>query len=165
MKLRELERKDAELMLQWMHDDDVVGMLGTNFKEKTIDDCINFIESSKDSSKNMHRAIVDDMDVYMGTVSLKHIDHIEKTAEFAITVRKEAMGKGYSKFGMAAILDAAFEEVGLNKVYWCVAIENLRAVRFYEKNGYKRVTDIPDYMKNNYSQEQLAHFIWFCVEK
>ena len=165
MKLRELEVKDAELMLQWMHDDDVVALLGTNFKEKTINDCIAFIESSKDSSKNMHRAIVDDMDVYMGTVSLKHIDMENKTAEFAITVRKEAMGKGFSKFGMAAIITAAFEEVGLEKVYWCVAKENLRAVRFYEKNGYKKVLDIPDYMESNYTPEQLSHFIWFCEEK
>lgn len=165
MKLRELEVRDAQLMLQWMHDDDVVGMLGTNFKEKTIDDCINFIESSKDSSKNMHRAIVDDMDVYMGTVSLKHINQDKKTAEFAITVRKEAMGKGFSKYGMAEIIDIAFNEVGLEKVYWCVAKENIRAVRFYDKNGYKRVEDVPDYMASNYSEEQLSHFIWFCEEK
>jgi RimJ/RimL family protein N-acetyltransferase len=165
MKLRELEIKDAELMLQWMHDDDVVGLLGTNFKEKTIDDCKKFIVASKDSSINMHRAIVDDNDVYMGTVSLKHIDKEKKTTEFAITVRKEAMGKGYSKYGMAAIIDIAINDIGLEKVYWCVSIENHRAIRFYEKNGYKQVLNIPNYLKENYEPEQLEHFIWFCVEK
>ena len=36
MKLRKLMAKDAELMLEWMHDDDVVEKLGTNFKEKTL---------------------------------------------------------------------------------------------------------------------------------
>lgn len=165
MKLRKLEIKDADLMLEWMHDIDVVGLLGTNFREKTLDDCIKFIELSKNDTNNVHRAIVDEADIYMGTVSLKHIDREMKTTEFAITVRKEAMGKGYSKFGMAAIIDIAFKEIGLEKVYWCVYKENLRAIRFYEKNGYEQVFDIPAHLKENYMPEQLANFIWFCVEK
>ena len=165
MRLRGLEEKDAELMLQWMHDDDVVGKLGTNFKEKTLEDCKAFIDISKDSSKNMHMAIVDDADIYMGTVSLKHINQSEKFAEFAITVRREAMGKGYSKYGMAKIIDIAFSEVDLEKVYWCVSKENLRAIRFYEKNGYQQVLNVPSEMLENYDSNQLSKFIWFLVEK
>lgn len=165
MRLRELQKKDAELMLEWMHDDDVVENLGTNFKEKTLEDCKAFIDSSKDESINIHRAIVNELDEYMGTVSLKHIDKSAEMAEFAITVRKEAMGKGYSSYGMAAIIDIAFKEIGLEKVYWCVSKENLRAIRFYEKNGYEQVFDIPAHLKENYMPEQLANFIWFCVEK
>ena len=33
--LRELKTTDAALMLEWMHDEDVVGKLKGNFKEKT----------------------------------------------------------------------------------------------------------------------------------
>ena len=165
MRLRQLEEKDAELMLEWMHDDNVVEKLGTNFKEKTLQDCITFINVSKDSSKNMHIAIVDETDVYMGTVSLKHIDKDDKIAEFAITVRREAMGKGYSKYGMAAIIDKAFSEVGLEKVYWCVSKDNFRAIRFYEKNGYQQVLEVPSRLLENYDSNQLAKFIWFLAEK
>ena len=165
MRLRQLEEKDAELMLEWMHDDNVVGKLGTNFKEKTLQDCKAFIDVSKDNSKNMHMAIVDETDVYMGTVSLKHIDKSKKFAEFAITVRREAMGKGYSKYGMAAIMDIAFSEVGLEKVYWCVSKENLRAIRFYEKNGYQQVLEVPSCLLENYDSNQLSKFIWFLEEK
>ena len=46
----------------------------------------------------LHLAIASDSDEYMGMVSLKHIE--DGLAEFAITVRTEAMGKGYSWFGM-----------------------------------------------------------------
>ncbi len=164
MKLRKLDKKDAELMLEWMHDDNVVAKLGTNFKEKTIDDCIGFIESSWDTTNDLHLAVVDENDTYMGTVSLKHIDKEKKEAEFAITVRAQAMGKGYSKYAMEEILNIALGELGLQNVYWCVSKENARAVRFYDKNEYMRVTDVPESMIRNYSQEQLQNFLWYVVK-
>ena len=43
MTLRKLEQKDAEFMLEWMHDSSVVGNLKNNFETKTIEDCRSFI--------------------------------------------------------------------------------------------------------------------------
>ena len=163
MRLRRLETKDAELMLEWMHDDDVIANLGTNFKEKQIEDCLRFIESSVNEEKDLHRAIVDENDEYMGTVSLKHIDKVNKTAEFAITIRSIAMGKGYSKYGMNEILRLGKDEVGLKEIFWCVSEKNIRAVRFYDKNGYSRVTNVPDNIKGCYTLEQQKDFLWYMV--
>ena len=36
MRLRNLELKDATLMLEWMHDENVVGKLKGDFLEKTL---------------------------------------------------------------------------------------------------------------------------------
>jgi len=77
MKLRKLMEKDAELMLEWMHDESVVEYMGANFASKTIDDCKNFIMSNQATDKDLNLAIVDDDDTYMGTVSLKHINKAE----------------------------------------------------------------------------------------
>lgn len=137
MRLRRLESKDAPLMLEWMHDSSVVEYMNADFASMKAEDCEAFIQSAKDTNRDLHMAIVDEKDTYMGTVSLKNIDG--KTAEFAITVRKEAMGKGFSKYGMSEIIRVGFEELGLEKVYWCVNHENKRAIRFYDKNGYDRV--------------------------
>lgn len=100
MNLRELKPQDAPLMLEWMQDASVVQYMGTDFASKTLEDCETFIQSSQNDSEFLHRAIVDEEDIYMGTVSLKHIDPLKRCAEFAITIRKDAMGKGYSDFGM-----------------------------------------------------------------
>ena len=100
MRLRELKQEDAPLMLAWMHDESVVSNLRGNFAAKTIDDCIEFITHSI-TEENIHLAIASDTDEYMGTVSLKNIEN--GSAEFAITVRAEAMGHGYSWFGMEEI--------------------------------------------------------------
>ena len=162
MKLRALEQRDAALMLEWMHDESVVSHLGTNFMEKTIEDCRRFIDWANSTDTDLHLAVVDDQDEYMGTVSLKHI--ADSAAEFAITVRACAMGKGYSGFGMAAILEKGKQELGLSAIYWCVSRYNARAVRFYDKNHYTRTTDVPHAILNAYTAEQQKDFIWYVYE-
>lgn len=162
MRLRKLEIKDAPLMLEWMHDPFVVENMQANFVEKTIDDCERFILSAQKTTDDIHLAIVDENDVYMGTVSLKHI--INKSAEFAITVRRTAMGKGFSKFGMAEIIRVGLEKLKLDKIYWCVNPVNKRAVRFYDKNNYQRVS--PDELNiTGYSIEQIRDYYWYEVNK
>ena len=136
MKLREFLMKDAPLMLEWMHDDYVVHDMKTDFTSKTLEDCISFINAAQDTTENLHLAIVDDNDTYMGTVSLKSISNY--AAEFAITVRKSAMGNGFAKHAMSAIIEKGFKELDLKNIYWFVSPQNARALRFYDKNGYMR---------------------------
>ncbi len=148
MKLRKLELKDAPFMLEWMHDPDVVKDLHTDFSRKTLGDAKGFIRSSWDDTNNVHLAIASDEDEYMGTVSLKAIR--DGTAEFAITVRSCAMGKGYSWFGMDEILHRALTDYGLKAVYWCVSVHNKRAVRFYDKHAFRETASIPLAMAARY---------------
>lgn len=161
MLLRKLELKDAPLMLAWMHDKSVVEKLRTNFASKTLSDCEAFIKASWDDKQNINLAIVSDTDEYMGTVSLKHIEN--GTAEFAITVRAEAMGKGYSWYGMETIIEKAFDEYGLECVYWCVSRFNERAVRFYDKHNFHEALDIPASIIDRYSD--LNDLKWYSVLK
>jgi len=158
MKLRRLEQKDAERMLAWMHDKSVVEHMGTDFSKKSYSDCVNFIVKSQNDKFNLHMAVVDDNDVYMGTVSLKNIELDEKRAEFAITVSKEVMGKGYSIYAMREIINIAFTTLGLEEVYWYVAQNNQRAVRFYDKHKFERIST-PKWAEPN------DLYYWYHVRK
>lgn len=163
MYLRKLKMKDAPLMLEWMHDDSVVHDLHTNFASKTIEDCKNFIRNNQFFTNDVNLAIASDDDEYMGTVSLKQIDRNNLTAEFAITVRKAAMGHGYSWFGMTAIIEKAFNEYGLECVYWCVSRKNRRAVRFYDKHNFHESLDIAPSILERYKDEN--NLKWYSVLK
>lgn len=163
MYLRKLKEKDASLMLEWMHDEDVTENLSLGFATKTLDDAKNFILNSYNDKNNLHLAIANDEDEYMGTVSLKHIDNKKLTAEFAITVRKCAMRKGYSWYGMKTIIERAFQELNLESVYWCVSKSNLRAVRFYEKHNFHEVLDISEEIIKRY--EGIENLKWYSVLK
>lgn len=161
MYLRKLELKDAPLMLAWMHDKSVTEKLHADFASKTMDDAENFIKSSWDNKNDLHLAIASDSDEYMGTVSLKHIE--DGSAEFAITVRAESMGKGYSWFGMESIIEKAFEDLGLECVYWCVSKDNPRAVRFYDKHNFHEALDIPKKVLERY--DGMDDLKWYSVLK
>ncbi|EMF49990.1 GNAT family N-acetyltransferase [Streptococcus parauberis] len=163
MYLRKLDLADSKLMLEWMHDEDVTKDLFSNFKNKTIEDVENFITSSQVEDKNIHYAIANDSDEYMGTVSLKNVNRSDGSAEFAISVRKASMGHGYSWYGMKEILDLAFEKYDLDCVYWCVSRRNKRALRFYTKHNFHEVLDVPRDLVERYSS--IDDLVWFSVLK
>lgn len=163
MKLRKLQLKDAPLMLEWMHDEAIIaGLQREKFIDKTLQDCESFIKESLSNKSNLHMAIVDDEDIYMGTVSLKNITNND--AEFAITVRSAAQGKGFAQFGMKEIIRIGHEDMNLKSIYWCVRKDNLRAIRFYDKNNYTRVNVLPTSMFGGggvYTSKQLCNLYWY----
>lgn len=144
MQLRRLQMEDAPLMLEWMHDPDAVAHMHARFGAMTLTDCQEFIRSAQSDVPNLHRAVADEAGTYLGTVSLKNVDKQQREAEFAIAVRRAAMGHGVSSWAMKAILALGFTELGLRRIYWCADAANVRACRFYAKQGFQPRTAIPD---------------------
>ena len=163
MYLRKLQKNDAILMLEWMNESSVVESLQTDFSSKTIEDCEKFIEDSLLDANNLHFAIADEFDVYQGTVSLKNI--YNNSAEFAIVIRPEAMGQGIAHGAMKRIIDLGFESKKLENIYWCVSPENKRAIRFYDKHGYSKVSPNTLNIHGNYSKEEICKYIWYQVTR
>ena len=139
MRLRKLQNKDAEGMLEWMNDPEIQKNfrfpMETREKEKVLHFISNAVTEPLEG-KDIHYAIVDEQDEYMGTVSLKGADLTARNAEFAISLRKKAQGKGMGEAATKEILRLAFEEFGLERVYLNVLSENKRALSLYEKCGF-----------------------------
>lgn len=139
MKLRLLELKDADGMLEWMHDPkincyfrfDAAGMT----KEKVLAFIKHSIELAKER-KSFHLAITEE-DEYLGTISLKNIDWERKEAEYAISTRSVAQGKGIATEATKEILRYAHVELGLNRVFLNVLSDNEKAISLYEKCGFR----------------------------
>lgn len=85
-------------------------------------------------------------------------------AEFAIAVRKCAMEKGYSSYGMREIIRLAKEEIGWSEVIWCVSQFNERAVRFYDKNGFRKKYEVPKSYLELYEERQRESFYWYTSD-
>lgn len=141
IKLRELEKKDALYMLEWMHDEDIQKCFQKNMSDMQLKDAEKFCEDMKipenlDNGTNLHYAIVDDRDEYLGTVSLKDINLNNKTAEYAIVTRKKVHGKGIAYRATQLVLNKAFNEFGLHRVYLNVIADNVAAIRLYERCGF-----------------------------
>ena len=134
--LRPLELKDSERMLEWMRDSEITKYLQIGGPDTTIESVKRFILNSRIGDKDLHRAVVNGTDEYMGTVSLKHIDQEKGEAEYAISMHRSALGSGAAYSASVQILEIAFEELGLERIYLNVLQENKRAIRFYTKFGF-----------------------------
>ncbi len=142
VKLRELKEKDAPLMLEWMCDPDIQKGLKKNLLNSKLEDALKFIIQSPIpkniiTGSNIHYAIADYNDEYLGTISLKNVDIDNKSAEYAIIVRKELHGTGVSYEATDLLLDKAFTEFGFHRVYLSVYSNNEAAIKLYERCGFK----------------------------
>lgn len=139
MKLRRLKEKDAAGMLEWMHDPEFQKNFQIDMINRRMEDIIEFINQSQTDrieGQSIHYAIVDEEDEYLGTISLKDIDLLARKAEYAISLRKMAQGKGIATEATRELLRIAFDKLGLERVYLNVLSENINAIRLYEKCGF-----------------------------
>lgn len=175
MKLRKLRKDDAPLMLEWMRDPDVTRWFGKDFMGMTREDCERFIERASeqaadlDSATDLHLAVADEADEYLGTVSLKHIDRKVGCAEFAIVLRPDASGNGVGSWALNEMVRVGLEDLGLRMVYWSVRPENARAIHVYKKNGYRETTAEElegmgiKLTGGGYSLDQVSALDWFTT--
>ncbi len=138
MHLRKLQEKDALFMLEWMKDPELNCFFQFDSESINQQSVYEYIRDAQNFINNRHYAVADDNDVYLGTISLKKIDIKNSNAEYAVSMTKRAIGTGASSFATRELLNIAFTELGLHKVYLNVFSDNLRAIRFYEKMGFHK---------------------------
>ena len=126
----------------------------------SIESVQEFIQRSWIDKNNIHFAIVDDEDNYVGTVSLKNINFIDRNAEYAIVIHKEYWGKEFASFATSEIIKYGFKKLNLNKIYLNVQASNLRAVRFYEKYGFCKEGV---FTKHIFLNGEYTDLCWYCI--
>ena len=136
MKIRPLMPKDVDGILSWMKDPEINRFFRMDAEGATKESVLNFVNASQNQENNIHLAVTDDDDNYLGTVSLKNIDKEEQSAEYAISMCKLSHRTGAAKFATEKILELGFEALGLHRIYLNVLSENLRANKFYQKCNF-----------------------------
>ena len=163
IRLRPLEIKDAPYMLEWMHDPETRKYFQRDMGSTTAEEAERFCASAGEQGKpeeggSLHFAIVDEADEYLGTISLKSISLQNRNAEYAISVRKCAQGSGAAAEATRLLLEKAFGEYGLHRVYLNVFSDNLRAIRFYEKCGFSYEGEFAEHICHEGKYQSLKWF-------
>lgn len=165
MKLRMLDKKDADGMLEWMHDPKVYPYFRFPCEKTDKKGAVDFICDAQIQfikGDNRHYAIADNDDNYLGTISLKDIDMESLNAEFAISLRTAAQGQGTATEATKELLKIAFEEIGLQRVYLNVLSDNERAVHLYEKCGFVFEGEFRNHIKIRGEMKSLK---WYGILK
>jgi len=165
MRLRILQEKDAPYMLEWMSDPELIKFFRFDAEKANSDNILAFINRSINDNQNKHFAVVDENDEYLGTISLKNIDYENKNAEYAISLRKKAIGKGFATSATKALLKIAFEELHLHKVYLNVLSENIRAIKFYEKFGFEYDGEFKEHLILNGNYKNIKWYSYMGANK
>jgi diamine N-acetyltransferase len=159
--LRPLKEKDAPRMLEWMNDPDSTQFLKIGGKTYTIEDTLSFIKNAEDESKYFHRAIVNNNDEYLGTISLKNIDYEKKEAEYAIAMHPDARSTGAALWATQTIFGLAKSNLNLRRIYLNVLEGNIRANKFYKK---LEVIGLKNYKKTRTTINRSIHtMLWYEV--
>ena len=128
--LRALVPKDAQGPYPtWFNDPEVCEGNGHHYYPYTPQDAAEFIKKVRHARDEITLAIALKEDHrHIGNVTLKRIDLITQSAEFAIVIGdKNTWGKGYSKEVGKLLCDHAFFELNLNRVY-CGTFESNTAM-------------------------------------
>lgn len=75
----------------------------------------------------------------IGLINLKNIRRILKVASLGIVFDPKYIGKGYGTTALKALIKYYFEAMQMRALYLEVATHNTRAIRCYEKCGFKKV--------------------------
>lgn len=158
--LRELKIKDAEDMHEFITDKEISKSLIFMRYPYSSENMINFVENSWNDKINIHYAISNSADEYIGTVSLKNIEYVDRTAEYAIVIRKKFWGQKIAYEATNKILFYGFNILNLNKIYLNVLANNNRAISFYEKYGFEKEGF---FKKHIFHYGEYIDLIWYAL--
>lgn len=135
--MRLMEEIDIPLKVKWVNDEEI--------REMLISDYLSiagtkqwFYNNALTNSRKEFMICLIETQVPIGFSSLKNIDLVNSKAEMSMLLgEKEYWGKGYAKSARKLLIDFAFNEIGLNKIYTYNWIENKRIIGLNQKLGFK----------------------------
>lgn len=138
INLRTFTAEDLEKVKAWSDDEELAKFLGLKLPGEEVD---YYKRCQKLLGKRNSRvlAIEDRGGRFIGEVELNQIAWRRKEAELHICIgERRYWGQGLGTEAVLAALDLAFEDMGLKSVYLRVYRHNLRAIRCYEKCGFRK---------------------------
>lgn len=139
VRLRPLSLTDLDNVMTWVNDPDIVGNFAAfSGKPFTRDDERLYLEkllaSSQDKVFSVER--VSDSH-YVGQVGIHQIHAASRVGRLACIVSaRSEMGQGYGSAAIRLVLDWAFKEARLHKVWLMCFKENTRARGIYSRVGF-----------------------------
>ncbi len=137
VRLRAPERDDIDRWLVWFNDPEVIETISVHLP-LSRDQEERFFQAQLDNSNDVLLAIETAEGRHIGTIGLHRVDRKNSHAELGISIgEKDCWSQGYGTDAIRTLLRFAFEELNLNRVYLRVFEDNLRAIRCYEKCGFR----------------------------
>ena len=129
---------DVQKFTEWVNDLEItvnLDLYNSIINVDTERDLLNKL------SKDHHYSIIDnDSNELIGTCGFIEIDHLNQIAEIGIFIgNKNFLNKGYGTEALVLLLDYGFKALNLHNIMLKVYSFNERAIKSYEKIGFKNI--------------------------
>jgi RimJ/RimL family protein N-acetyltransferase len=138
--LRPLEERDLPAYVAGINDTEVGGLAGYAAPQSVSQAkaWLDHVDEKAKKGEGFFFAVCElGDDRFVGTTWLKAVDYWHGSAELAIFMDRDHLGAGFGTDAQRALLTFAFTAVGLQRVWLTAYASNTRAIRSYEKLGFK----------------------------
>jgi len=137
--LRPLAKEDSVYLRKWSDDAEIRGLIG-EVTSMSQADCEKFLEEvCADNSREWFVVVIKKNDRVIGEAGLLRMFPAWRTTDVSVIIgEKEEWGKGYGTETILLLLDYAFRHLDFHRVAIGVVGFNERALRFWEKVGFRR---------------------------
>jgi len=139
--LTSLRPDDSEPLFKWINDPDLIRNSAPFLPVHFANHEAWF--KSVVSKPNFYIFAVRFDDRLVGSCQLFDVSPIHRSAE--LQIRISIQGKGYGTDAVRLLLGFAKRDLGLHSVWLRVFTTNKRAIRCYEKSGFKITGTLPEY--------------------
>ena len=138
VRLTPLVDADREPLFRWINDRELVVHSAPfrSVERGAHDAWFDRIRRSEDTA--MFAIRLRSGDRLVGSCQLNSIDSIQRAAQLQIRIgERDAWGRGAGSEAVGLLLDYGFDEVGLHRIQLHALATNERAVRMYERAGFR----------------------------
>lgn len=137
--LRPLEKEDLIYIRKWSNDPEIRGLTGEVTSTSQVDADKFLEEVHDDDTRQWFVIVIKEDDRVIGETGLLRMFHPWRTTDISIIIgEKDAWGKGYGTEAILLLLDHAFGCLNFHRVAIGVVGFNEKAIRFWEKLGFKK---------------------------
>ena len=139
--LRPLEERDLAAYVAGMNDTEIGGWAGYRepMSVEQAKGWLNHVTEGSHHGGGYFFAVCElGDDRFIGTTWLKDVNQVAGIGELAIFMDRDHVGAGWGTDAQRVLLNFAFTNAGLQRVFLTVFVSNERAIRSYEKLGFQR---------------------------
>jgi diamine N-acetyltransferase len=140
VRLRGYEKSDVDALMRWFTDEEVTDLLGPVEIPMTRAHQERAIERATAPDSPEKAFVIETIQGQaIGDCGLRSFNWKSRYAELYITIgEKSFWGRGYGTDAVGLLLRLAFDKLNLHGVWLTTLATNERAIRCYEKCGFKR---------------------------
>lgn len=136
--LSPMNLEDIEKYVKWMNDFSTTDGLGSSSKVTTFESERAWLINNMDKKEQQFAIVLKETDKLIGNCGFVDINHLHQKGEVGLFIgEEENRSKGYGTEALSLLVEYGFNYLNLKNIMLKVFSFNKRAIKSYEKIGFK----------------------------